>query len=327
MNRPETGRRPDAPDDGVARLTSGMVAQRLGVSPTTLRSWDRRYGLGPARRNEGRHRRWSPEDIAVLETMCRLTAQGVPPGEAARLARSGAAPSDDEPPADPALDDASPDEASDPRLGPVRPECRGLGRAAVRLDTDAVEEHLHSFLRGHGVVAAWEELMMPTLHAVGRKWETGGDRYVEVEHFLSWHVSTALRTAPFLVPRPARRGGPPVLLACTPGEQHTLPLEAVHAALVGEGIPVRMLGAAVPADALLEAVQRTGPAAVTLWSQTRSSASAALADHLVRTGWGLKGARRRPVIQLAGPGWRGASVEGASYPHSLTDAVAALRGP
>ncbi|MEV6787027.1 MerR family transcriptional regulator, partial [Streptomyces sp. NPDC051098] len=28
-------------------LTTGAVARRLGVAPTTLRSWDRRYGIGP----------------------------------------------------------------------------------------------------------------------------------------------------------------------------------------------------------------------------------------------------------------------------------------
>ncbi|MGW4567600.1 MerR family DNA-binding transcriptional regulator, partial [Streptomyces sp. NPDC004561] len=50
-----------------AGLTTGAVARRLGVSPTTLRSWDRRYGLGPASRSQGRHRRWSPRDVAMVE--------------------------------------------------------------------------------------------------------------------------------------------------------------------------------------------------------------------------------------------------------------------
>ncbi|MGW2341595.1 MerR family transcriptional regulator [Streptomyces sp. NPDC001661] len=330
----------DGAPDG-AGLTSGTVARRLGVSPTTLRSWDRRYGLGPARRSEGRHRRWSPDDVAMLETMCRLTSQGVPPGEAARLAKRGtnlstaspaaASPSDDDAPAYDARDaegdgSASATDHTGLALGMVRPECRGLARAALRLDADTVEERLHTFLRAHGTVATWEELMMPTLHAVGRKWETAGDRYVEVEHFLSWHVSTALRCAPFLDRRPVRREGPPVLLACTPGEQHTLPLEAMYAALAVEGRPVRMLGAAVPADALAEAVHRTGPTAVMLWAQSRSSAGAPLAEHLMRVSWGLKGARQKPVVQLGGPGWRGAAVAGATYPSSLGDALAALRG-
>lgn len=69
-------------------ITTGAVARHLGVSPTTLRSWDQRYGIGPAAREGGRHRRWAPEDVAMLEEMCRLTASGVPPAEAARAART-----------------------------------------------------------------------------------------------------------------------------------------------------------------------------------------------------------------------------------------------
>ena len=33
-------------------LTAGEVARRLGVAVTTIRTWDRRYGLGPAARQE-----------------------------------------------------------------------------------------------------------------------------------------------------------------------------------------------------------------------------------------------------------------------------------
>ncbi|MFK8910454.1 hypothetical protein [Streptomyces sp. YS-3] len=28
-------------------ITTGVLAQRLGVSPVTIRSWDRRYGSAP----------------------------------------------------------------------------------------------------------------------------------------------------------------------------------------------------------------------------------------------------------------------------------------
>ncbi|MGW4880723.1 MerR family transcriptional regulator, partial [Streptomyces sp. NPDC004262] len=83
----EPGRSAQAAD---VPLTTGALARRLGVSPTTLRSWDRRYGIGPAVRADGRHRRWTPQDVAVLEEMCRLTTTGVPPAEAARAARQTA---------------------------------------------------------------------------------------------------------------------------------------------------------------------------------------------------------------------------------------------
>ncbi|MFD6888305.1 MerR family transcriptional regulator [Streptomyces sp. NPDC059957] len=277
-------------------LGTGAVARRLGVSPTTLRSWERRYAIGPDRREEGRHRRWTPADIARLELMCRLTAQGAPPSEAARVAR-GAAPDG------PAATDPAAPAPGGPRalrLGDVRPECRGLARAAVRLDAPAVEDLLASVLAELGPVTAWEEVIAPTLHAVGRKWASSGERYVEVEHLLSWYVSAALhRIRRVPEPFPA----PPVLLTCAPGEQHSLPMEALAAALGERALPVRMFGAALPADALCEAVRRTGPRAVVLWAQSRTTADAALARSVAGIEWGPRGARGHSALLLAGPGW------------------------
>ncbi|KUO07428.1 MerR family transcriptional regulator [Streptomyces sp. DSM 15324] len=302
-------------------LTTGALARRLGVAPTTLRSWDRRYGIGPAVRGDGRHRRWRPDDVAVLETMCRLTSAGVSPAEAARVAKGGAGPlpvrSAEE------VGERSRETRELPLDGDVRQECRGLARAAVRLDAPAVAEQLAQAVDRHGLTAAWQEVMVPTLHAVGRKWASSGDRYVEVEHLLSWHVSTALRraTRPAV---PGDTGGPgPVLLACVPGEEHTLPLEALNAGLSRLDVPTRMFGAAVPAEALSAAVQRLGPVAVVLWAQARSTASLALARHLAATRWGVRGARRTPSVVLGGPGWAGRS-PGLPRPTALGDALETL---
>ncbi|WP_407702754.1 MerR family transcriptional regulator [Streptomyces xylophagus] len=299
-------------------LTTGALARRLGVAPTTLRSWERRYGIGPATRAEGRHRRWTPRDVALLEAMCRLTSSGVPPAEAARVAKGAA---DAHPERMPERSRTSRAPGALP-LGDVRQECRGLARAAVRLDAPAVERQLTDAVGQYGIVDAWQEVMVPTLHAVGRKWASSGDRYVEVEHLLSWHVSTALRRRTPLPGRPADTSpAGPVVLACVPGEQHTLPIEALNAALTELGLPTRMFGAAVPAEALGAAVRRLGPAAVVLWAQARSTASPSLARHLADIRWGVKGARRQPSMVLAGPGWSGAPVRGAVRPVTLKDAV------
>ncbi|MGW2748403.1 MerR family transcriptional regulator [Streptomyces sp. NPDC001450] len=322
-----------------AGLTTGAVARRLGVSPTTLRSWDRRYGLGPASRSQGRHRRWSPQDVAMVEEMCRLAAAGAPPAEAARVARlthgegasslpAPAAPSGSPPPAPPFRDDARRGGAGGGLpLGDVRQECRGLARAAVRLDAPELESRLLDAVREHGLTTAWEEVMVPTLRAVGRKWESSGDRYVEVEHLLSWQISTALRRAPLVLPRAAEPvGTEPVVLACVPGEQHSLPLEALDAALDELGVPTRMLGAAVPVEALLACVRRTGPAAVVLWAQTRSTASAPLARHVAGLQWGPAGARRGPFVLPAGPGWDRRGADGFPRCAGLREAARTLTG-
>ncbi|WAL98853.1 MerR family transcriptional regulator [Streptomyces sp. Je 1-369] len=285
-----------APTPGTA-LTTGTVARRLGVAPTTLRSWERRYGIGPADRQQGRHRRWSPADVGRVEEMCRLTALGVPPAEAARSALQEVA-------------------ATVPRarrgsdsgalsLGNVRQECRGLARAAVRLDAPAVETQLATTVGEYGYTTGWEEVMAPALHAIGRKWASSGERYVEVEHLLSWHVSSALRCAPG-----AAQGTPvaptptgPVLLTCVPGEQHTLPLEALVAVLGERRVSTRMFGAALPAEALYEAVRRIGPAAVVLWAHSRNTADRALVRLITEAEWGMRGARTHPAVLVAGPGW------------------------
>ena len=51
------------------RLTVSGAARRLGIAPGTLRTWDRRYGVGPTDHTRGRHRRYSAADMARLELM------------------------------------------------------------------------------------------------------------------------------------------------------------------------------------------------------------------------------------------------------------------
>ncbi|MFF8572351.1 MerR family transcriptional regulator [Streptomyces sp. NPDC015408] len=304
-------------------LTTGEVARRLGVAPTTVRSWDRRYGLGPAAHTGGRHRRWTADDLARLERMCALTATGLPPAEAARLALGEAAP--DAPPRRTAPRPQPPERSragTGMRLGDVRQECKGIARSALRLDAAALDKLLEDAIEEHGLVAAWTEVIMPTLQAVGRKWETAGERYVEVEHFLSWHVSGALRRhAPPVV---ADRPGATTVLACVPAENHTLPLEVLAAALAERGLPVRMFGGALPVESLVTAVRRTGPAAVGLWAQSRTTASRPLAQHVSAIEWGVRGARRKPVVLTLGPGWAGQTSPGLPHPPGLSEAVAVV---
>ncbi|MGC0274541.1 MerR family transcriptional regulator [Pseudactinotalea sp. Z1739] len=79
---------PEDLGDGI-RLTVAGVAARLGVAAPTLRTWARRYGLGPSGHVAGSHRRYEASDLARLETMRRLTLEGVAPADAAEIALRG----------------------------------------------------------------------------------------------------------------------------------------------------------------------------------------------------------------------------------------------
>lgn len=294
-------------------LTAGAVARRLGVAVTTLRTWHQRYGLGPSQHVPGQHRRYTPQDVERLQVMRRLTAQGVTPAEAAAWARRvpiplepaaapvipSPSPSFDPPPAP---DDLSADRAGDGlardggghaiSVGRAGPAARGLARAAIRLDAPALRDIIEMTIANRGVVRTWDEVIAPVLVGVGKRYEATL-RYIEVEHLLSRSVTEALS----LVPRPASSAPPRILLAAADEEQHTLPLEALAAALAEAGVPTRVLGARVPPRALLAAVKRTGPVAVAVWSQ-----SAETGDPDQLTGL-LTGPHRPLLVAVAGPGW------------------------
>lgn len=65
-------------------LTVAVVAEDLGVATSTLRTWERRYGLGPSARTVGSHRRYTALDVARLKHMRQLIDQGISPCDAAR---------------------------------------------------------------------------------------------------------------------------------------------------------------------------------------------------------------------------------------------------
>ncbi|MEH1012499.1 MerR family transcriptional regulator [Micromonospora sp. CPCC 206060] len=300
---------------GNEALSAGAVARRLGVAVTTLRTWHQRYGLGPSEHVPGHHRRYAPSDLARLEIMRRLTAQGVPPAEAARWARRAPEVSTTEPlavPERPRVSTSRDGGGFTLPVGRAGPAARGLARAAMRLDSAAMCESIEAAIATDGVIATWDGMLRPVLAAIGeRHAATAG--LIEVEHLVSRCVSEAFARAA----RRNQAAGPPrILLSCADEEQHSLPLEALGAALAEAGVTYRMLGARVPVEALTEAISRTGPAAVVIWSHSRATADPVQLVTLLTV-------PRRPLLVLAaGPGWRADALPaGVVRPTDLTEAV------
>lgn len=79
-----TSRAPSAPIEWPV----GVVADWLGIPASTLRTWERRYGLGPSDRTRGGHRRYTEQDVTRVQAMQRLMAQGASVSSAARTALS-----------------------------------------------------------------------------------------------------------------------------------------------------------------------------------------------------------------------------------------------
>jgi MerR family transcriptional regulator, light-induced transcriptional regulator len=74
----------DAPSD--ARLRSGTAARLAGLPVTTLRVWERRYGVVSAPRSQTGQRLYSPHDVQRLRLLKQLTGRGHAIGTVAMLA-------------------------------------------------------------------------------------------------------------------------------------------------------------------------------------------------------------------------------------------------
>jgi DNA-binding transcriptional MerR regulator len=260
-------------------LTVAAVARRLGVAPATLRTWDRRYGLGPSTHEAGEHRRYCPADLSKLMLMRRLISSGVAPSDAAVQAKKakGAVPLE-----------------KIVREFEVREDVvAAINKALQAFDIAFVEETLRAELDMHGVEGAWHEIIVPTLIAIGEEWEESG-KGIEIEHAFSETLKKVFRERSAACSAPIN--GHPVILAAVGEEQHSLPLHALEAALCELGIKTHFLGARTPAEAVAATISRLAPPAVFLFALLASNAR----PEFYRS---LPAVRPAPRIVLGGPGW------------------------
>jgi DNA-binding transcriptional MerR regulator len=293
------------------RLTVAAVARRLGIAPGTLRTWDRRYGIGPTGHTSGHHRRYGPDDIARLEQMQQALLRGASPAEAARYARSSTAPARphqdaaQEEPARPALssglltadvdviDVSTHTGGRGLKLSGTDPRARGLGRAALALDSESAQHVLIESITTDGLLLAWHAVLQPVLAALVERRERAGAG-IEAQQLLVDCAFTALRAtmasaAPALNPRP-------VLLVSAPGEGQDLELVALASALAGRRVGHRLFSPPLPKESLDRVVRQIAPAAVVVWSQQPHYASPRLFSHLTHR-------RQRVRLFAAGGGW------------------------
>jgi len=268
-------------------LTVAAVARRLGVAPATLRTWDRRYGIGPSEHSAGNHRRYSAGDVIRLTSMVRLIVAGVTPkdaaGKALELNLKGTQNKVEK------LIQKSEDQSDLISL---------LFKSAIKFDQGKIEKLIRKSISEKGVEATWIEVIAPLLNEVGDVWVRTGAG-IDIEHFLSEVVRKLLseNLGKISSPKNAR----PVLLACVENELHSLALLALAAVLAEARIECIFLGARTPQSALNEVITKAAPPAIFLWAQLSENA-----DHkYVKS---MPSIRPAPRVLLGGPGWKTAKV-------------------
>ena len=277
-------------------ITVGELARRLGVAPATLRTWARRYGLGPSGHEVGSHRKYDRVDVARIAVMRRLVISGVSPKEAALIAV-----------------DADVSEAEN--LPKIKFEERSeiveaILKALESLDISFVNEIIRREILANGVIATWVEIVTPTLIKVGDHWSRTG-LGVSNEHLLTEILIKILRELSAEIENPVN--AKPIVLAAIGEELHSLALHALLAALAERNIQAYFFGARTPVDALVEVVRKVAPPVVFVWAQLPENADYSIAAALP--------AIRPPTrLLLGGPGWEPSRCADATLVGGLSEA-------
>lgn len=239
---------------GAARsgeLRISAVAEMLGIPVPTIRSWERRYGFPQPARTGGKHRRYSADELAQLRGVRDRITRGERTGDAIAAVQAAGTP----PPLHRGLLDA-------------------FSAAADSMDLEALRNVLRSATETLGADRAIAEIALPGMRAVGSRWRAG-ETDVANEHAATQVTRQWLAWMAAFMPPPYRRH--PIVLACAPGEQHTVGLEAFAVMLARRGWTTRLLGADTPIPSVAAAVRATAATGVVVTAQRRVTRRSAIA--------------------------------------------------
>jgi DNA-binding transcriptional MerR regulator/methylmalonyl-CoA mutase cobalamin-binding subunit len=237
-----------------------VVAQRTGLSPATLRAWERRYQVVEPGRSAGGQRLYSDRDVERLRRLHQLTEAGRPISLVASLP-------------DEALEELQAEDRGRRYVPPAPPSTPGttvhaadamVASALERvgaLDGDGLEAVLRRATVTLGGYAFLEDVVTPLLHRVGEAWarDALGPAH---EHLCTGVIEGVL--AWLHEPVAGGADGPRLVVATLPGERHGLGAMLVAAAAGLEGWQVTYLGVDLPAAEIARAARMVGARAVAL---------------------------------------------------------------
>lgn len=240
--------------------TIKRAAELAGLSTSTVRAWERRYGIPNPGRTESRYRVYSATDVELLCRMSALVRGGVPPSQAASRVIGTA--------------------------GDLEPDLTPAGFVERVAAGDTPEGELQAVLRAAEAHRAWarvaDDWLMPMLVELGRAWRRGEVsllREHEVSVVVMQHLLEAYHRA---VPEP---DGTVVVLGLPPGERHEIGLLLFAVLLRLSGMRAHYLGTDLSVeDWLAAAAQYEAVLLVTALHRDDDGATQRLVDQLVDAG-------------------------------------------
>jgi MerR family transcriptional regulator, light-induced transcriptional regulator len=193
----------------MSAVRTNTAAAMLGVSASTLRSWERRFSFPAPRRSTGGHRQF---DLQEVEALREALAQTGEIGSAVALAR----------------------ERGKPTASPV-----GLRDAFSGFDEARANRLLEESLAVRSLERTVDELLLPTVAALESDASQRSPEYAFAWRYATGWIAAAQRVAP-----PATRDGGVLLFdASAPGELDALHVQALELHLRRRGMRTLTLAA------------------------------------------------------------------------------------
>lgn len=239
-----------------------FIVRETGIKPDTLRAWERRYGLPRPTRSPGGHRLYSQDDVEIVRWLLARQAEGIRIGQAVALWKAleaqAQAPSERQVPPSRATEPFPPHVSN---LDTLR---HAWVNACLAFDEAEAEQALNQAFSLYPIEEVCIEILQRGLQEIGNLWYQNRAT-AQQEHFASVLIGRRIQTLIAAAPSPIYSER--ILLACPPGELHTIPLLVFALFLRRRGWSVYNLGADVPLEHMTDALRRIDPHLVVLSAQ------------------------------------------------------------
>lgn len=305
------------------------VVNETDLKPSTIRAWERRYGLPRPRRTSGGHRQYSRRDIDTLFWLVARQEEGMTISHAVKLWRT--------------LNDQAGDSLPDPgqafsvdsvkaAVAEANTEVYKLREewiaSCLSFDRAAAEQILARAFVLFPPEVVCVQLLQAGLSQIGKLWYQG-DASIQQEHFASAMSMQRLDMLIAATPPPTRPER--IVIASAQDDFHVFSPLLFTFLLRRRGWEVLYLGADMPAAALEEMVAQVEPHMLIVTAQQLSTATSvlevtdALADRNIIIGYGGAVFNLMPQLRERIPAhFLGSSIDGAV---TLVESLLQRRAP
>lgn len=212
-----------------------VLSEKTGVAPTTLRAWERRYGLLKPLRTPKGHRLYDAGDVEVVKRIVSLLNENYTISKAINTIR---------------LEDIQ--EQADSRQDVTaqnNEHWEGFQKRFLRaielFDENKLDGIYHEALSVYPIDLVSSQILRPLLSTLGQRWQERSAGIAE-EHFFTTYLRNKVGAR--MHHAAGKSHGSRLVLACLPGEFHELGSLLFGLSAMTRGYRVLFLGADLPLE-------------------------------------------------------------------------------